>query len=150
VGNNYPSGCAYQILIIVASARAELGIDITIESRVCALNWSCHAVQSTLANGFDQPKSRLRHRALRPESEVNILTSTRKQAEKSVPLTRTDSKHYFREVCKFEVSPGWIHLLILRHSAEFAEKKKSPQEEPRLQVPRVFPNETTRSMHEKG
>jgi hypothetical protein len=37
---------------------------------------------------------------------------------------------------------------MLRHSAELIEKKSSPQEEPRLQVPRIFLEKTIWNMHE--
>jgi hypothetical protein len=42
---------------------------------------------------------------------------------------------------------GFLHFTS-RHSAELIEKKSSPQEEPRLQVPRVFLDQTVRGMHE--
>jgi hypothetical protein len=63
-------------------------------------------------------------------------------------VTRTDIKNYCREVWKFEVSRGWVDSFISRHSAELAEKKSSPHEEPCLQVPRIFLEETIRNMQE--
>jgi hypothetical protein len=41
-----------------------------------------------------------------------------------------------------------VDSFILRYSAELTEKKRSPQEEPRLQVPQIFLEETIISMHE--
>jgi hypothetical protein len=41
-----------------------------------------------------------------------------------------------------------VDSFIPRHSAELTEKESSPQEEPRLQVSRIFLKETIRSMHE--
>jgi hypothetical protein len=46
------------------------------------------------------------------------------------------------------MSRGWVDSFILPHSAELPEKQSSPREEPPLQVPRIFLEETIRSMHE--
>jgi hypothetical protein len=51
-------------------------------------------------------------------------------------------------VCKIEGSRGWVESFITRQNGELTEKKSSPQEEPRLQVPQVFLEETIRTMHE--
>jgi hypothetical protein len=41
-----------------------------------------------------------------------------------------------------------VDSFILRHSDELTEKQSFPQEEPRLQVPRIFLNETISCMNE--
>jgi glutaredoxin len=41
-----------------------------------------------------------------------------------------------------------VDSLISHHSAELSEKKSSPQEEPRLQVPQIFLEETIRRIQE--
>jgi hypothetical protein len=66
----------------------------------------------------------------------------------SLAVTRTDIQNYCRELCEFEVSRRWVELFISRRSAELTENKSSRQEEPRLQVPRIFLEETIRRMHE--
>jgi hypothetical protein len=113
-----------------------------------AFNCSRHAVQSTLANGLNERKSRGRHLAVDAESDANILAWIKRKAEKSAAVTRTDIRNYCREVCKFQVSRGWIDSFISRQADELTEKKSSPQEEARLQVPRVFLEETIWTMHE--
>jgi hypothetical protein len=52
------------------------------------------------------------------------------------------------EVCKGEVSRGWMDSFISCHVAGLTEKKSSPPDEPRLQVPRIFLEETRRSVYE--
>jgi hypothetical protein len=59
-----------------------------------------------LRNGFDQQKSREHHLAVDAESDANILAWIKKQAEKNAAVTRTDIRHYFPEVCKFEALYG--------------------------------------------
>jgi hypothetical protein len=113
-----------------------------------ASNCSRSAVHSALANRLNPPKSHGRHLAVDAESDANILAWIQKQAEKNAAVTRTDIKNHCHEVCWLEVSRGWVDSFILRHSAELTEKKSSTQEEPRLQVPRIFLEKTIRSMHE--
>jgi hypothetical protein len=64
---------AHQIFFIADWARAELGIEISIGGLMRAFNCSRRAVQSVLANGLNEPKSRGRHLALDAESDANIL-----------------------------------------------------------------------------
>jgi hypothetical protein len=59
-----------------------------------------------------------------PESDTNISTWIKKQAEKSVVIIRTDIKNYRRKVRKFEASARLVDFLILRHSAELEPKRK--------------------------
>jgi hypothetical protein len=129
-------------------ARAELGIEISIGGLMRTFNCSRHAVQSALPNGLNEPKSRGRHWAVDAESDANILAWIKRKAEKSTAGTRTDIRNYCREVCKFQVSRGLVDSSISRHADELTEKKSSPQEETCLQVPRVFLEETIRTMHE--
>jgi hypothetical protein len=101
-----------------------------------------------LANSLNERKSRGRHLALSVESGANILAWITDKAEKSAAVTRTDIQNYCREICKIEVTRGWVDSFISRHSAELIERKSSPQNEPRLQVRRVFLDQTARSMHD--
>jgi hypothetical protein len=138
---------AQQIFYIVDWARTHLEIDPTIGSLERAFNCSRHAIHSALANGLSEPRSRGRHLAVNAESEANILAWITSQAEKNAAVTRTEIMNYCREVCKIAVTRGWVDSFISRHSAELIEKKSSPQEEPRLQVPRIFLDQTGHSMH---
>jgi hypothetical protein len=131
---------------LVNRARTERQTEISIRSLMRAFNCSHSAVESALANGLNPPTSRDRHLAVDAESDANILVWIQKQAEKNAAVAPTDIKNYCREVWKFEASRGWVDSFISRHSAELTEKKSSPQEEPRLQVPRIFMEETIRSM----
>jgi hypothetical protein len=90
----------------------------------------------------------IRHLAVSAESDANLLAWIIGMARKNVPVPRTDINNYCREVCKIEVTCGWVDSFISCHSTELIEKKNSPQEQPRLQVPRVFPDQTACSMHE--
>jgi hypothetical protein len=82
------------------------------------------------------------------ESDPNILAWIIGKAEKNAAITRTDIKNYCREVCKIEVTSRWVDSLISRDSPKLIEKKSSAQEEPCLQVQRVFLDQTVRNMHD--
>jgi hypothetical protein len=96
---------------------------------------------------LNPPTSSGRHLAVDAEWDAKILAWIQRQADKTATVTCTDIKNYWRELRKFEVSRGWVDSLISRDSAELTEKKSSPSEDPRLQVPRIFPEETICSMH---
>jgi hypothetical protein len=51
------------------------------------------------------------------------------KAEKNAPVTRTGIGNYCREICKIEVTRGWVDSFISCHSAELIENASSPQEE---------------------
>jgi hypothetical protein len=90
----------------------------------------------------------IRCSAVSAESDANIPAWIMCRAEKNAAVTHTDIENCCREVCKIEVRRGWVDSFISRHSAALMNKKSSRQEEPRLQVPRMFLEGTGRSMHE--
>jgi hypothetical protein len=138
-----------QIIFSADLAPAELGIEISIGGLIPAFNCFRRAVQSALANGLNEPKSRGWHMAGDAESEANILAWMKPKDDKSAAVTRTDVRNYCLQVCKFQVSRGALDSFISLHADELTEKKSSPQEETRLQVPRVFLEETIGIMQER-
>jgi hypothetical protein len=117
-------------------------------SRWCASNCLDYAIRRASDNGFEEPKSRGGHFALDAISDANTLEKIKKNAGKNTAVTRTGIKNYCLKVYKFQVSRGSVDSFILRHSDELTEKQSSPQDEPRLQVPRIFLNETISCMNE--
>jgi hypothetical protein len=113
-----------------------------------AFNCSHCPARSTLANGLNPPKSGGPHLAVDAESNANILAWIQKQAEKNAKVRGTEIKNAYRDVWKFAASRGCVDSFISRHSAKLTEKKSSPQEKPRWQVPRIFLEETICSTHE--
>jgi hypothetical protein len=137
-----------QIFSMVDWARTHLRIDPMIRSLEPTFNCSRHSIHSALAKGLNEPKSRYRHSAVSAESEANILAWITGKGEKNAAVTGTDIKNYCREVCKIEVTGGWVDSFSSRHSAELIEKKSSPQQDTRLQVLGIFLDQTVRNMHE--
>jgi hypothetical protein len=50
----------------------------------------------------------IRHSPATAESDANILAWITGKAEKNAAVTRTDIGNYCREVCKIEVTRGWV------------------------------------------
>jgi hypothetical protein len=124
---------------------------VTGPSVLCSKTWHFPRQSSALSKfailSIDKPKSRGRRLAVDAESDANILAWITKQAKKNPEVPRTDVRHYYREVCKFEASRGWVDCFISRYSGELIEKKSSLQEEALLQAPRDFLDETRCCMH---
>jgi hypothetical protein len=89
----------------------------------------------------------IRQSPVSAESDANILASITEKADRNAAVTRADIRNYCREVCKIEITRGWVDSFISGHSAELIEKKGSPQDAPRLRVPEVFVDQTVRSKH---
>jgi hypothetical protein len=78
------------------------------------------------------------------------LAWIKKQAEKNAAITRSHIKNYCRKVYRLEVSRdmgGLVHLTSFGR-IDRKEKLSSPQEEPRLQIPRIFLEKTRLSTDE--
>jgi hypothetical protein len=95
-----PISCS-SIFHIVTWARAELGIEILIGSLMRTFKYSWHPVQSALANGVNEPKSRGRHLAVDAESDANILAWIKRKAEKNATVIRVDVRNDCSEVCQY-------------------------------------------------
>jgi hypothetical protein len=134
---------AHQICFVARFARETIGQELSISQ--LARTFGCHSirVKSALANEFEEPKRRGRDMLFDDDSEGEILPWIEVEAEKSKPVTHTKLRQYCEAKYSRSVSKGWVDSFIIRHGACFAEKKSTPQEEVRLEVPRVFLDKTT-------
>jgi hypothetical protein len=137
---------AHQIFYVLTWARDTKNIPVSIGGLARSFNCSPATIKKALKNGWDDPKPRGRHRAISAEAETDILNWIRKSWEKSSPVTRTDIRHYCEAQFATPVTCGWVDSFISRNATEIIEAQSQPQEEPRLQVPRTFLEETLRAM----
>jgi hypothetical protein len=49
---------------------------------------------------------------------------------------------------KIKFTRGWVNSFVLRHLDDVIQTKSAPQEEQRLQVPRVFLKRTVKALHD--
>jgi hypothetical protein len=113
-----------------------------------AFKCSAATVRGAVANGRNEPKQRGRHAAIDAESEADIVNWIGKHYDKSHPVTRTEIRHYCIAKCEIPATRGWVDSFLLRHQNELIETKSLPQEEPRLQIPRAFLDQTVQAMDE--
>jgi hypothetical protein len=123
---------------VVVFAQDELHLPISIGGLERAFDCSHATVQRALRSGWDAPKPRGRHAALSADAEADILGWIRKNYEKSNPVTRTEIRHDRETKYTVPITHGWVESFILRHQSELIETKSKPQEEPRLEIPRLF------------
>jgi hypothetical protein len=101
-----------------------------------------------LRNGDDRPKQRGQHLAAARDREPDLLAWVTRESEKSTLATHMDIRHYCAAKLSFPVTRGALDSVIGRHLSELINVKSTPQEKPRLQVPRIFLEETIRNMQE--
>jgi hypothetical protein len=93
------------------------------------------------------PKPRGRHSAMGVECEGGIFNWI-ENWEKSNPVTRTDIRCHCETQFAIPITRCWVDSFISRHQTGLMETRSRPEEEPRLQVPRVFMEETVPVMRE--
>jgi hypothetical protein len=119
---------------------AEREHNIPISINVLARTFDCprSSVQSTLAHGLEQPGERGKHPALDADREQQILDWIQQKAEQSTSIGKTEIKDYCTTQLKVLITRGWVNSFVLPHSDQIFKTKSTPQEQQRLQVPRIF------------
>jgi hypothetical protein len=82
------------------------------------------------------------------ECAADILAWIQQNHEKSLPTTGTEIRHYCSMKFNQKMTKGCVGSFIGRHLTELMETTSPRQEEPRLQVPRIFLDETIEAMKE--
>jgi hypothetical protein len=139
---------SHEICFVADFARETADQELLANQLARALE--CHPArgQAALANGFEQPKSLCRHSAFDGESEGEILTWIKAQAEKSRPVTRIDLRYYCQAKYSRPVTQGRVESFILRHGNGVTEMTSIPQKDTKLEVPYAFLDETTSCLRE--
>jgi hypothetical protein len=110
----------------------------------CDAGW----VKAALEKALNEPKARGRDFAFDDQSEIQILEWIRSQADKCAPATRTDLRRHCKVKYSHSISRGWVYSFILRQKANLSETKSTSQDDVRLEVPRVFLDETVNYVRE--
>jgi hypothetical protein len=133
---------SHQICFVQNFAQREGNQTLSIMQVSSAFGYQPIRVKAALNNRLEEPKVRDRHMAIDKNSEVEILEWINIQIEKCNPVTHTDLRHYCEVKYSTSISRGWIDAFILRHRDDLTETKSTSQEKTRLEVPRVFLDET--------
>jgi hypothetical protein len=126
---------AHQICFVAHFARETLGQELSVNQLARAFGCHLNRIKAALANGFEEAKTRGRHMVFDGNSEADILTWIEAEAKKSKPVTRTELRHYCKAKYTRSVSKRWVDSFILCHEADLTDRKSTPQEEVRLEVP---------------
>jgi hypothetical protein len=89
--------------------------------------------------GYDNPLARGRHRELSADCEQELVECLANKAANHRAVNRTELLHECTERFGKSITRGWVDSFITGHAHERFEIKSIPQENPRLEVPRVFP-----------
>jgi hypothetical protein len=118
-------------------SSTELHLNFSIRLVTRAFNIAHWAVKRALLRGYEDPPGRGRYRELSPEDEHALVEWIAKNAHHNAVVTRTESLNYCIATFGTAVTRAWVDSFLFRHAAELFETKSSPQENQRLEVPRV-------------
>jgi hypothetical protein len=135
---------AHQTCFVQKFSEREANHTLSTNQLSNAFGYSLFCVNAALANRLDQPKVRERHPGIDEDSKAEILEWIEMQAEKWNQATRTDVRQHYQAKYSAAISPGLVDSFILPHRDELAETKSTPQEAARLEIPRIFLDETVR------
>jgi hypothetical protein len=88
--------------------------------------------------GYDDPPSRGLHRELCAHGEHELVEWLANKAANHRAVNRTELLHECTERFGKNITRGWCDSFLARHAHDLFETKSIPQENPRLEVPRVF------------
>jgi Na+-transporting NADH:ubiquinone oxidoreductase subunit NqrC len=79
------------------------------------------------------------------DREQQILGWIQQQAERSAPVGKTEIKDYCTTQLKARITRVWVNSFVRRDSDQIFKTKSTPQEQQRLQGPRMFLERTEQS-----
>jgi hypothetical protein len=88
--------------------------------------------------GYNNSPARGRHRKLSADYEHELVEWLANKAANHRTVNQTDLLHECTERFGKIITRGWVDSFIPRHAPELFETNSIPQENPRLEVPRVF------------
>jgi transposase len=129
---------AHQMVRLMELSSTELHLNPSVRSVARPFNITHCAVKRALLRGYEDPPWRGRHRELSPEDEHALVEWIAKKAHDNTAITQTELLNYCIATFGTAVTKGWVDSFLSRHAGELFETKRSPQENQRLDVPRVF------------
>jgi hypothetical protein len=140
-------GCQ-QIAYVNDIAESQSNIPISINALARTFDCQRNRVKAALEHDMEPPGHQGKHSAIDDEYEQHILAWIQESAETSTPVTKTEIKDYCTREFQVAVTRGWVNSFVLRHAEEIIPTKRSPQDEQRLQVPRVLLARTIQELNE--
>jgi hypothetical protein len=129
---------AHRIVRFFEFAPNVLHIPLTIREVARAFETDHSVVKRAQIRGYEEPPARGRHRELKGELERELVEWITNKASDNKAVNRMELLHDCVDRLGKHITRGWVDSFLTRHSAELFETKSVPQENPRLDVPRVF------------
>jgi hypothetical protein len=129
-------------------AEREHNIPISFNALMRTFDCPRSSGQSALAHGLEPPGERAKHPALEADREQQILDWIQQKAEQRTPVRKTEINDYCTIQLKVPITRDWANSFVLRHSDQIFNTKSTPQEQQRVQVPRMFLERTVQNLKE--
>jgi hypothetical protein len=130
---------AHQIVRLTEFASTELQITLSPRTVARAFEIAHLAVKRTQLRGYDDLPARGRHHELVVGAEQQLVDWITARAANNVAVNGTEFVHECNERFGKRIKRGWVDSFLTRHAEQLFETKSIPQENPRFEVPRVFP-----------
>jgi hypothetical protein len=129
---------AHQIVRLLEFSSTELHVELSSRSVARAFGISHSAIARAKLRGYEDPPGRGRHYALETGVEQELIDWIANKAGNNTAVNKTELLHECNERFGKTITRGWVDSFIKRHPDQLFETKSIPQENPRLEVPRVF------------
>jgi hypothetical protein len=129
---------AHQIARLVEFCSCDLTIILSTRSIGRAFGIKHSAVTRVTLRGYEDLPGRGRHHALDPDSERDLIAWIMQKAANNTAVNKIELLHQCTTRFGAHISRGWVDFFIEQHSEELYQTKSISQENPRLEVPRVF------------
>jgi hypothetical protein len=129
---------AHQIVWLIKFSSIEPHITLSAKVVACAFEVGHSAVKRAQLRSYDDPPVRGRYHELAADAGQQLVDWITAKAANNVVVNRTELLHECNERFGMSITRGWVDSLLTRHEETLFETKSVPQENPRVEVPRVF------------
>jgi hypothetical protein len=128
----------HQIVRLFEFASTQLHIEPSVRPVARAFEVNHTVLVRAELRSYDDPPARGRHREPSADCEPELIVWLANRAENQKAVNRTELLHECTEPFGKGITRGWIDSFITGHAHQLFETKSIPQENTRLEVPRVF------------
>jgi hypothetical protein len=96
-------------------------------------------VKRAQLRSYDDSPARGRHHELAADAEQQLVDWITAKAANNTAINRTELLHERNERFGKSITRRWIDSFLTRYAEQLFETKSGPQDNRRLEVPRVFP-----------
>jgi hypothetical protein len=129
---------AHQVVRLIEFASTELHITLLIRAVAHVFEVGHSAVNHAQLRGYDDPLARGRHHELAADAGQPLMDWITAKCANNVAVNRTELLYECNKRFWKSITRGWGDSFLTRQATQFLETKSVPQENPRLEIIRVF------------